>query len=253
MVNGLQLLLGLLGAGIVLKAFESREHKEVKNAHDGEYRKGVLTQLRDAIDDKFNRSDLEEVNVKMSGQTVDLLPSTLDQSFDYSEVFAGTKATTYVNDAPFGGGVTDVQISANNPYTFNLSSEDFKVSSLAVGQEGIAAPIKPLAEQEPTSTAVSFLSFTSLGEMLSNLKVTPSEENPQSNNAFSRAGTVLMNDDKTFSGTYLPNDNDSYTDGSSKTQTLAEWRGQGLISKLSDNIVEFIPRTGGSIRHLRRI
>ena len=31
MVNGLQLLFGLLGAGIVLKAFESREHKEVKN------------------------------------------------------------------------------------------------------------------------------------------------------------------------------------------------------------------------------
>ena len=35
---------------------KKQEHKEIKNAPDGEYRKGVITQLREAIDAKFNMS-----------------------------------------------------------------------------------------------------------------------------------------------------------------------------------------------------
>ena len=69
---------------------------------------------------------------------------------------------------------------------------------------------------------------------------------------FTRAGFSRMGDAKTFSGTYSPNENSDYTSGST-TMSLASWRTQGLINRVTDSMVTLIPRDGSPMKHLRRV
>ena len=63
---------------------------------------------------------------------------------------------------------------------------------------------------------------------------------------------LAWGDSKTFSGTYSPDENSDYTSGT-MTKTLAEWRTQGIINRVTDGMVMLIPRDGASILQLRRV
>ncbi len=257
-----KVLFGLAGVGIglaLLDRMDGREEKtEVKesfNAPDGERsqgsKKGLINQLREVIDRRFTRSDQQEIDTKITGQTVDIIPQGLSPDFDYSEVFAETKASHYVNMAPMGFGVTDVRIDAKNPYDFYLSAEDAGYDRSVVGQEAITTPFKPLGEGGPTPTQVSFMSFDRLAEKLSCMGNT-SAQIEQKEDRFSRAGFSRMGDDKTFSGTYSPDENSDYTSGRT-TKSLAAWREDGIINRVTDSMIMLIPRDGSPTKELRRV
>ena len=163
----------MAGLGIGLTILDKIDRKEIStkkeslSAEGREYtptnergaKKGLIRQLREIIDERFNLSDQQEINTKISGQTVDIIPQGLSPSFDYSEIFAESKASQYVNMAPMGFGVTDIKIDAKNPYDFYLSAEDAGYDMSVIGQEAITSPFRPLGEQSPTPTQVSFMSF----------------------------------------------------------------------------------------------
>ena len=258
-----KIVFGLAGLGIGLafvdyygkampEGVAMREYKaEHSNSKTTTTKKGLISKLRDVIDKRFLISDQQEINTKVSGQTVDIIPQGLSPSFDYSSVFAESKASQYVNMAPMGFGVTDVKIDAKNPYDFYLSAEDAGYDRSVVGQEAITTPFRPLGEQAPTPTQVSFMSFDRLAEKLSNMGNT-SKELETKEDRFTRAGFSRMGDAKTFSGTYSPNENSDYTSGST-TMSLASWRTQGLINRVTDSMVTLIPRDGSPMKHLRRV
>ena len=157
----------------------------------------------------------------------------------------------YHKDLALGFGVTDVKIDAKNPYDFYLSAEDAGYDRSVVGQEAITSPFRPLGEQAPTPTQVSFMSFDRLAEKLSNMGNT-SKELQTKEDRFTRAGFSRMGDAKTFSGTYSPNENSDYTSGST-TMSLASWRTEGLINRVTDSMITLIPRDGSPMKYLRRV
>lgn len=61
-----------------------------------------------------------------------------------------------------------------------------------------------------------------------------------------------MGDTKTFSGTYSPDENSDYTSGST-TKSLAAWRTQGIVNRVTDSMIMLIPRDGSAIKELRRV
>ena len=258
-----KVVMGLAGLGIglvVIDKIDKRSDKDATQelpneteflAEDKGSKKGLVKQLREIIDRKFTRSDQQEIDTKMSGQTVDIIPQGLSPDFDYSSVFAESKASQYVNMAPMGFGVTDVKIDARNPYDFWLSAEDASYDMSVVGQEAITSPFRPLGEEDPKPTQVSFMSFDTLAQKLSSMPDTSSKIEKEENR-FTRAGFSRMGDTKTFSGTYSPDENSDYTSGTA-TKTLAEWRTQGIINRVTDGMVMLIPRNGGSIKQLRRV
>jgi len=153
--------------------------------------------------------------------------------------------------APMGFGVTDVKIDARNPYDFWLSAEDAGYDRSVIGQEAITTPFRPLGEEDPKPTQVSFMSFDSLARKLSGMPNTSSKIQKEESR-FTRAGFSRMGDAKTFSGTYAPDENSDYTSGTI-TKSLAEWRTQGIINRVTDGMVMLIPRDGGSTTQLRRV
>jgi hypothetical protein len=250
---------GLAGLGIGLVLIDKLGDSEIFNAeHAGNSssqetvsKKGLISKLREVIDKRFLISDQQEINTKLSGQTVDIIPQGLSPGFDYSSVFAESKASQYVNMAPMGFGVTDVKIDAKNPYDFYLSAEDAGYDMSVVGQEAITSRFRPLGEQAPTPTQVSFMSFDRLAEKLSNMGNT-SKELQNKEDRFTRAGFSRMGDTKTFSGTYSPDENSDYTSGST-TKSLAAWRTQGIVNRVTDSMIMLIPRDGSAIKELRRV
>jgi hypothetical protein len=95
------------------------------------------------------------------------------------------------------------------------------------------------------------MSFDKLAEKLSREPNT-STQLQQEQNRFSRASFSRMGDDKTFSGTYSPDENSDYTSGRT-TKSLAAWRTQGTINRVTDSMIMLVPRDGGSIKELRRV
>lgn len=258
-----KVVMGLAGLGIGLAVIDKIDKKSntassnpssasmVLKAEENGSKKGLVKQLRELIDKRFTRSDQQEIDTKMTGQTVDIIPQGLSPSVDYSSVFAESKASQYVNMAPMGFGVTDVKIDARNPYDFWLSAEDASYDRSVVGQEAITSPFRPLGEEDPKPTQVSFMSFDTLARKLSGMPDTSSKME-KDENRFTRAGFSRMGDSKTFSGTYSPDENSDYTSGTA-TKTLAEWRTQGIINRVTDGMVMLVPRDGSSIKQLRRV
>ena len=198
----------------------------------------------DRIKAKFSPSQLEEVDRQRTGMTVDLVPVQYDPSSSYAGHLAFDKTTTYVNDSPYGGGVSDVMIGVENPYTYNLSAEDFTTfNAMAPGQELIPSPIAQLKPSIPTSKDDCCRPIQTYGLDLSQTFMTPAGDG-------SRIGLSSPNG-KTYSGTLDPDANDSYTDGS-KTLSLAQWRSEGMVDVVNDFTVMFRPYVGTE-KMLRRV
>jgi hypothetical protein len=198
----------------------------------------------DRIKAKFSPSQLEEVDRQRTGMTVDLVPVQYDPSSSYAGHLAFDKTTTYVNDSPYGGGVSDVMISVENPYNYNLSAEDFTTfNAMAPGQELIPSPIAQLKPSIPTSKDDCCRPTQTYGLDLTQPFMTPAGDG-------SRIGLSSPNG-KTYSGTLDPDANDSYTD-SSKTLSLAQWRSEGMVDVVNDFTVRFRPYVGTE-KMLRRV
>jgi len=201
----------------------------------------------EAIKAKFTPSDLEQQKLEQTGMTVDMVPNQLSPDYDYACVMAYDKASMVVNDAPFGPGVSDMQIDIVSPYDYHLSAEDFSVG--AVGQEVSSSQLKVLNQHyQPDSRAVCCKPVEDYGLNLSLLDGIVT----QGSLGAGRAGLSLMSDGKTYSGIYPPEVNDSYTDGNS-TKTLSAWRADGWVEKVNEAEVRFMPHLGGSEIMLRRV
>lgn len=193
---------------------------------------------------RFAPSQLEEIDRQRTGMTVDLVPVQYDPSSSYAGHLAFDKTTTYVNNSPYGGGVSDVKIGVESPYGGVLSAEDFTTfNAMAPGQELIPQPIAQLKPSQPTSKDVCCRPVESYGLDLSQPFALPSGDG-------SRLG-LAQTQGKTYSGTLDPDANDSYTDGS-RTMSLAQWRSDGMVDVVNDFTVLFRPYMGTE-KMLRRV
>ena len=245
------LIVGVLGAlayiryGNVMKAAESF------SAPDGESntQQSVFDKLTSFVKDKFSPSDLETIDKERTGMTVDTLPISYDESSSAAGHLAWDKMNTYVNDAPFGPGVSDVKISAESPYNYNLSAEDFTTfNAVAPGQEiGSATPLKQLHSIQPTTRDPCCSPTPDMGLDLNQTVQMPSD----SEGVGSRISMPRLQG-KYSSMTLNPNVNDGYTDNA-KTQSLAQWRSEGAVDRVNDTTVMFRPHMGGSEKMLRRV
>lgn len=207
-----------------------------------EPKKGVKT-IIERIKERFNPSDLEEVTKERSGQTVDVLPRNYDPSTSQAGHFAFDKTVTYVNDAPYGPGVSDVKISVQDPYGQNLSAEDFHVfNAVAPGQEMLPPAVKQMKSIQPTSYDVCCKPITAYGGNIASL---------ESVNSVSRAALPMMGG-ALGDAAVDPNSNDSYTDGSN-TKPIAQWAQEGHIEMINSAYAVFRPYIGGSESRLRRV
>jgi|TARA_R110000803_G_scaffold40061_8_gene86273 hypothetical protein len=199
---------------------------------EGDESNGFTTIVK-RIQQRFTPSGLEEVTGERSGMTVDTIPLNFSPSASQAGHFAFDKTTTYVNDAPFGPGVSDVKISVQDPYSYNLSAEDFNVfNATAPGQEIIPPALAQLHSIQPTSRDACCKPTTSYGT--ANRAALPELQ----------TGTSL--------GNMNPNNNDNYTDDT-KTQTLAQWMQEGHVDVINGASAMFRPHIGGSSRNLRRV
>lgn len=208
------------------------------NAENSKGMKTIVKRIRD----RFNPSDLEEVTKERSGQTVDTLPINYSPAVSQAGHFAFDKTVTYVNDAPYGPGVSDVKISVQDAYADSLNAEDFQVfNAVAPGQEIIPAPVKQLKSIQPTSESVCCKPITSYGGAIASLEL-PS---------VSRAALPMMSGDKTMREVD-PNSNENFTDGS-KTQSIAQWMHEGHVDMMNPAYAIFRPHIGGVESRLRRV
>jgi len=208
---------------------------------EGEEANGFST-IVERIKQRFTPSDLEEVTGERSGMTVDTIPLNYAPSVSQAGHFAFDKTTTYVNDAPFGPGVSDVKISVEDPYTYNLSAEDFlSFNATAPGQEIIPPPVAQLHSIQPTSRDVCCKPISSYGMDLQAL------EWPSANRA--ALPTLQIG---TASGNMTPDNNDNYTD-ETKTQSISQWMQEGQVDMINGANAMFRPHIGGAGKNLRRV
>ena len=208
---------------------------------EGEESNGFSTIVK-RIKQRFSPSDLEEVTGERSGMTVDTIPLNFSPAVSQAGHFAFDKTTTYVNDAPYGPGVSDVKISVQDPYSYKLSAEDFlSFNAMAPGQEIIPPAVAQLHSIQPTSRDVCCMPVSSFSMGIQAL------ETPTSNRAALpslQIGTSL--------GNMNPDNNDNYTDDT-KTQSISQWMQEGQVDVINGANAMFRPHIGGSSRTLRRV
>ena len=226
---------------------KSNRHSVFSAEGEGANETFSFKKVVEAIKAKFTPSDLEQQQVERTGMTVDMVPNQLSPDYDYACVLAYDKASMVVNDAPFGPGVSDVQIDIVSPYDYHLGAEDFSVE--AVGQEVSSSQLKVLNQHyQPDSRAVCCKPVEDYGLNLSLMDSIHMAGSPIAG----RASLALMAGGQTYSGLYPPDVNDSYTDGNS-TMTLSAWRAEGWVEQVNEAEVRFIPHMGGSEMMLRRV
>ena len=208
---------------------------------EGDEAAGFTTIVK-RIKQRFTPSELEEVTGERTGMTVDTIPLNYAPSVSQAGHFAFDKTTTYVNDAPFGPGVSDVKISVQDPYSYNLSAEDFlSFNAMAPGQEIMPPAVAQLHSIQPTARDVCCKPITSYGMDIQSLE---SSTSMRAALPELQMGTSL--------GNMSPESNDNFTD-ETKTQTLAQWMQEGQVDIINGANAMFRPNIGGSGRNLRRV
>ncbi len=228
------------------KEIKERVSMSAEGGEDSESH--FLKDLIHTVKEKFNPSDLEQLQVERTGQTVDIIPLQYVESASYANHFAIDKAQTYVNTQPNRAGVTDFKIEARSPYNYNLGAEDFQVfNALAPGQELTSTTVQQLASIQPVSEAPCCKPIPSYGlELDKKIKVPSTSSSEGSRLALPQLQGQSLHD------TLPPSQNDGYTDGS-EVKTLAQWMSQGVTEVVNDAVVRFLPYMGGSETMLRRV
>jgi len=226
-------LIGVIGVLSYLKFGDSFKA-------EGDESNGSKT-IIERIKERFNPSQLEQITTERTGMTVDTIPIDYSPSSSQAGHFAFDKTVTYVNDAPFGPGVSDVKISIQDPYNYNLSAEDFHVfNAVAPGQDIIAPPIAQLHSIQPTSYDVCCKPVTSFAGSIQMVE-----------NVSSRAALPQLQTSNEI-GTMSPDINDIYTNGTD-TKSLAQWMQEGQVDMRSRGQETFRSHLGGVASSLRRV
>ena len=213
-------LFALAVAGVISYVIWRKEIEEkVFNAEEGERdtESHFLQDLIHRVKAKFNPSDLEQLQVERTGQTVDIIPLQYVESASYADHFAIDKAQTYVNTQPDRAGVTDFKIEARSPYNYNLAAEDFQFfNSLAPGQELTSSTVQQLASIQPVSEDPCCKPIPSYGLELDKKIKVPSVSSEEG----SRLSLPQLQG-QSLHDTLPPSQNDSYSSGS-EIKSLAE-------------------------------
>lgn len=210
---------------------------------------GFLNKVVSRIRERFTPSELQQIAVERTGQTVDIIPQNRTEGFSDACSMAHDKSALYVNDWAMGPGVSDVKIEAKSPYNYDLAAEDFlQFNSLAPGQEQVSSGLMAMNQgYQPSATAACCRPVESFGlDLNKNINI-PSQGNPE----MSRIGLARLQG-KTTHMAYSPNENDGYTNGSD-TKSLAEWRSEGYIETVTDSSARFVPFNGSPTQFLRRV
>lgn len=244
-------LFALAVAGVISYVIWGKEIEEkVFNAEEGERdtESHFLQDLIHRVKAKFNPSDLEQLQVERTGQTVDIIPLQYVESASYADHFAIDKAQTYVNTQPDRAGVTDFKIEARSPYNYNLAAEDFQFfNSLAPGQELTSSTVQQLASIQPVSEDPCCKPIPSYGLELDKKIKVPSVSSEEG----SRLSLPQLQG-QSLHDTLPPSQNDSYSSGS-EIKSLAEWMTEGVTEVINDARVRFVPYMGGGETILRRV
>jgi len=244
-------LFALAVAGVISYVIWGKEIEEkVFNAEEGERdtESHFLQDLIHRVKAKFNPSDLEQLQVERTGQTVDIIPLQYVESASYADHFAIDKAQTYVNTQPDRAGVTDFKIEARSPYNYNLAAEDFQFfNSLAPGQELTSSTVQQLASIQPVSEDPCCKPIPSYGLELDKKIKVPSVSSEEG----SRLSLPQLQG-QSLHDTLPPSQNDSYSSGS-EIKSLAEWMTEGVTEVINDARVRFVPYMGGGETILRRM
>ncbi len=215
---------------------------------EGDSESHFLQDLIHRVKAKFNPSDLEQLQVERTGQTVDIIPLQYVESASYADHFAIDKAQTYVNTQPNRAGVTDFKIEARSPYNYNLAAEDFQFfNSLAPGQELTSSTVQQLASIQPVSEDPCCKPIPSYGLELDKKIKVPSVSSEEG----SRLSLPQLQG-QSLHDTLPPSQNDSYSSGS-EIKSLAEWMTEGVTEVINDARVRFVPYMGGGETILRRV
>lgn len=215
---------------------------------EGDSESHFLQDLIHKVKQKFNPSDLEQLQVERTGQTVDIIPLQYVESASYADHFAIDKAQTYVNTQPNRAGVTDFKIEARSPYNYNLAAEDFQFfNSLAPGQELTSSTVQQLASIQPVSEDPCCKPIPSYGLELDKKIKVPSVSSEEG----SRLSLPQLQG-QSLHDTLPPSQNDSYSSGS-EIKSLAEWMTEGVTEVINDARVRFVPYMGGGETILRRV
>ena len=244
-------LFALAIAGVISYVIWGKDIEEkIYSAEEGERdtESHFLQDLIHTVKEKFSPSDLEQLQVERTGQTVDIIPLQYVESASYADHFAIDKAQTYVNTQPARAGVTDFKIEAKSPYNYNLAAEDFQVfNALAPGQELTSPTVQRLSSIQPVSEAPCCRPIPSYGlELDKKIKVPSTSSGEGSRLALPQLQGQTIHD------TLPPSQNDGYTNGN-ETKSLAEWMSEGFVEVINDATVRFLPHMGGAETMLRRV
>jgi hypothetical protein len=164
-------------------------------------------------------SDKEQAQIEMSGFTVDTIP----------------EAYTLSSETP--------TITAQSPFNYEVKASD--VQNVAIGQESIGqmgAQIKTLDIQgfdpccSPTSMILPTIEFPAITGLAGG----------------HRGADLTMIQGKTNSDVLDPSVNSDYTNGM-RTMSLAQWRSEGMIDRVSEASVRYFPGDGSPDYILRRV
>ncbi len=243
-------LFALAIAGVISYVIWGKDIKEHHYSAEGggDSESHFLNDLIHRVKEKFSPSDLEQLQVERTGQTVDIIPLQYVESASYADHFAIDKAQTYVNTQPDRAGVTDFKIEARSPYNYNLAAEDFQVfNSLAPGQELTSPTVQQLASIQPVSEDPCCRPIPSYGlDLEKKIKVPSVSSGEGSRLALPQLQGRSLHD------TLPPGQNDDYSDGS-EIKSLAQWMTEGVTEVINDARVRFIPYMGGGETILRRM
>ena len=165
-------------------------------------------------------SDEEQADIEMSGFTVDTIP----QAYTLSSEGIPT-------------------ITAQSPFNYEVMASD--VQNDTIGQESIGqmgAQIKTLNIQgfdpccSPTSMALPTIGLPTI----------------TGNAGGNRGADLTMVQGKTNSDVLDPSVNSDYTNGM-RTMSLAQWRSEGMIDRVSETSVRYFPGDGSPDCMLRRV
>ena len=165
-------------------------------------------------------SDVEQADIEMSGFTVDTIPEAYSLSAE---------------------GVPT--ITAESPFNYEVRAED--MANDAVGQESLGqfgAQIKTLNIQGfdpccvPAMMDLPNIGLPSLSGMA----------------GASRGADLTIVQGKTNHDVLDPSVNSDYTDGM-RTMSLAQWRSEGIVDRVSETSIRYFPGDGSPDCMLRRV
>lgn len=165
-------------------------------------------------------SDKEQAQVEMSGFTIDTIP----QAYSLSAESVPT-------------------ITSHSPFHYDVKAAD--VVNSGVGQESISqfgAQIKTLNIQGFDPCCVpSTMNLPNIG--------LPTQSGMVGGN---RGADLTTIQGKTNHDVLDPSVNSDYTDGM-RTMSLAQWRSEGMVDRVSETSVRYFPGNGGTDCMLRRV